>query len=436
MGRQRTIDKAWSDESAFCSAHRALRLPGLLRRPQFFECAFRRVMADRHRVAVRVEVGLAIRDRSARRAPPWPGVLERALHLPSSVPEADGSRRLMPLVLQGPRLAGLYVRASTRKNWAGLTPGFRLVETGQPLVVIEFGPSDDQPASRGYEVVPTQALNGAVAHFGWTRTAYTRVPTWLISRGSANPAQLRNVRLALLRLHSQQAALDSVIRQLERGRVAYDRRTDYSKRLARYLSEGTSFVDRPLFGGVTLPTLKSAGRSNVQRYEYRLDVLRASLPGLREDILRRVEKYESERGSITNIVVTNHGGVHMETNEQHIHGGTFHGAVVNKLTAERIENAFNSFAASGPAPALEAAVRHLRVEVERLIAHLPDDEPGLKLEVAERLETLASQASKPAPLRDVLKVTGEGLIEAAKVVAEMASPIAAAVRAVLACFGL
>jgi hypothetical protein len=55
---------------------------------------------------------------------------------------------------------------------------------------------------------------------------------------------------------------------------------------------------------------------------------------------------------------------------------------------------------------------------------------------ARDLETLVSEATVDKPRPSILRVTGEGLIEAAKTVAEMAGPISVAVQAIFGLFGI
>ena len=57
-------------------------------------------------------------------------------------------------------------------------------------------------------------------------------------------------------------------------------------------------------------------------------------------------------------------------------------------------------------------------------------------EVAGNFKTLAQQAAEPKPIKSVLQVTGQGLVDAAKTVAEMIGPVNAAVKGVLALFGV
>jgi hypothetical protein len=54
-----------------------------------------------------------------------------------------------------------------------------------------------------------------------------------------------------------------------------------------------------------------------------------------------------------------------------------------------------------------------------------------KSEIAEQLSVFVEQAKKETPSRRLLKVTGDGLIEAAKAVLSLAEPVASAVTAIL-----
>lgn len=54
--------------------------------------------------------------------------------------------------------------------------------------------------------------------------------------------------------------------------------------------------------------------------------------------------------------------------------------------------------------------------------------------MANRLETFTKEATSAKPDEDFLKITGEGLIEAAKAVAGMADPIFQVVTKILAFF--
>jgi GTPase len=83
---------------------------------------------------------------------------------------------------------------------------------------------------------------------------------------------------------------------------------------------------------------------------------------------------------------------------------------------------------------LKSATEALNRLAEQLAAKLPD--VGDKEAVANKTQAIIREAAAKKPDADLLKVTGKGLIEAARTVAEMAKPIATAVGAVLGILGI
>lgn len=146
-------------------------------------------------------------------------------------------------------------------------------------------------------------------------------------------------------------------------------------------------------------------------------------------------EYELKASRNTTNVYVGEGGIGVENYNQNITNSQIGGSVINKIDAERIDNSFNTFNGTNPKEDLKNAVAVLHEEVKSLVAKLPQDSPQ-KEEVLTNLETFTEQTSKKKPLGDVLKVTGKGLVEAAKTVAEMVGPISTAVMGVLKIFGL
>ena len=83
---------------------------------------------------------------------------------------------------------------------------------------------------------------------------------------------------------------------------------------------------------------------------------------------------------------------------------------------------------------IKTALEALHDQAKPLAEKLPEDAD--KEGVANKTEALTKAATAAKPGKAMLKVTGEGLIEAAQTVAGMAGPIATAVGAVLGMFGL
>jgi hypothetical protein len=73
-------------------------------------------------------------------------------------------------------------------------------------------------------------------------------------------------------------------------------------------------------------------------------------------------------------------------------------------------------------------------EVGGLVTRLPTDDT--KNQVTQQLATFIDQAKKESPSRSLLSVTEDGLIEAAKTVAEMVPAVTSVVTAVKALLGI
>lgn len=74
-------------------------------------------------------------------------------------------------------------------------------------------------------------------------------------------------------------------------------------------------------------------------------------------------------------------------------------------------------------------LKELTVQVTELAKRMPPEQAE---QVARDLESLTKEATSKATAQEVVRVSADGLIEAAKTVAEMAAPVTTAVKAVLA----
>jgi hypothetical protein len=81
-------------------------------------------------------------------------------------------------------------------------------------------------------------------------------------------------------------------------------------------------------------------------------------------------------------------------------------------------------------------VNSIRQRVELLLAWLKETSPDEANEVADTLASFTDEVGKDTPNKITLRALGNGLVEVAKNVAELATPIATAVTAVLKVFGI
>jgi hypothetical protein len=121
--------------------------------------------------------------------------------------------------------------------------------------------------------------------------------------------------------------------------------------------------------------------------------------------------------------------------EMNFNNSIVHGSV-NQVQAERIENSFNSFKALEHPDELTKAVEELHRLVGTLVAQMGEGAGATTGSVTRQLEIFTEQAGEKEPIPGVLRVTGQGLIDAAKTMVEVAGPVASAVNKILELVGV
>ncbi|MDY6987750.1 MAG: hypothetical protein SWQ30_06805 [Thermodesulfobacteriota bacterium] len=144
----------------------------------------------------------------------------------------------------------------------------------------------------------------------------------------------------------------------------------------------------------------------------------------RDDSQRRAlqnTKVEPARGS---MIMTN-----IYKKETHIHGSQV--GVVGDVTADIISESFNQAMKSNENEALTSLLSELKNFTEALAKELSPSEAQT---AARDFADVAQESTSPNPRRKRLKVTAEGLIEAARKCSRLVKPITATVQAILALF--
>ncbi len=106
---------------------------------------------------------------------------------------------------------------------------------------------------------------------------------------------------------------------------------------------------------------------------------------------------------------------------------------VNQAAADSISNSFNKVAASSAPDELKEQLKRLSEAVAEMCKHLPDEEQ--QRQAAQDLKVLTDEAVSEEPRRKWYELSAEGLIEAARAVGEIASPVITTAKAVLAFLG-
>jgi len=151
---------------------------------------------------------------------------------------------------------------------------------------------------------------------------------------------------------------------------------------------------------------------------------------MRRQVSAKVEGY-IRRAQNTATVINNIQGNVMNTNIQL--GNVNVTGDFNLVTATNIQNSFNKAANAEVTVELKEKLKAAAVEVANLAKKLPPEDAE---KVSKDLETLTSEAVSKNPRKEWYELSAKGIVEAAKTVAEMAAPVTAAVKAVLALLAL
>lgn len=461
--RRGGVDYAWSDERAFCRAHRALRLPRLppadpeqlsdARWKQQIRCAFRRLLSSGHGVA-RFEVGFAFQreQEQSRTWRSWDLALELGrdpleflgseadaddthpldiaafvLGLPTTVSKLSSRRGERPLAIQSAALAELYFRATTRLSSGHLQHIGRhwmtLVAGGVPVVLIECKTLWIEALPADFVRVPVRSTKGVRLAFGRLSTQWGSMDVWVLGTSLAPSKAIRDLRLCLLRLHAEQQVLQLALDRLRTGALEYRAGSDSGDRIEHFLNAATRLIDRQCWAGIQQSQILAAFDAiQSAQAEVRAD-LGAKLAGMRLQVRRKVERFE--RRAVMRAITIESGGQYIERQERIVSqkvinigaGAQIHAPVV---VADHIERSFNTLANA----ALDKEVKSLLEQVLKQVAEVAATAPAAAAaELAENAESLATEISRTKPRRKWYELSIEGLKAAAEAVGEVGKPI-------------
>lgn len=267
-----------------------------------------------------------------------------------------------------------------------------------------------------------------------------RVAVWMVGgpRPPGAPAPTgAGLHPCLMRLHAMRQTLSMLLTMSAAGRIGHRDAEPGTDAFTTYLQALATQVLRPSAYGqhqdalqriVSLYDLADDGQQRGQ-----LEAALEQLP-LQRDIRSRILAACAPSATsalrphyVIQEVTVNH-------NEQTITISPTGGSSVSLGDVNQAGGNVNTQLAAPDPAALQAALLVLQQQVDALSAKLAGT--PAQQQAARRLKQLTEEASAPDPDPEVLKVTGKGLVEAAKAVAEMVGPIGTAVAGVLSIFKL
>ena len=440
--RAHMLEGVWSGESWFAEAVRAIRFPPLT--DALFaragvrlvpKQALRRVFSD-GRALWRVEIGLAFDPVVALDFTQILATVADLLALPMRARRRGAWGAPVALSSLGSSIGRALQDATTFKE-AGDERRALELRPGRPMVFVETQASSASSmwANEAEAAVRTQTFQltdkaGSASidvDFGTLRIAHDEWPLVLLRSTRADDGRsTREVRTHLCRLHAEREVLTQVLRAANKGRI-----TAVSGELERYFSRTQSALFADARHGIEQADLRQA----FDVYDRITPAETASLVALlghrRQSIERVTTLTATYRERDDRPIIHVEPGGHLTMNDNRVNVAGNNSGIINVAgtftnTGNIIQGASND--------EVKTALSSLKTLTEQLAAKLP--EPAKQQSVANKLEALTKEATAAEPDHDMLKVTGKGLIEAAKTVAEMAAPIAKAVGVVLGIFGL
>lgn len=337
----------------------------------------------------------------------------------------------LPLLQQQEAIADLLARATQAQVETADAANVRGFICGRPMVIVECNEHDrpldieiqdvDRRHIRHFSHGDPMELEG----LGLTaRIAGQEIPVVILKTSlPSDDPDVWGYRVALGRIHAEREILTSVLRALGREEIPE------TPALERYFSRiHSDFFSERRFG-----VSQSNVRAAIATYETLTPsetlALNDKLLSRRQSRNRVSELVTQLRPNAGPILIAEAGSV-LTMNSSYI-GGNVIGSQV--AVGSSFQNASVVIGKAADAQVKQPLEDLLKL-TQSLVAQLQDD--AAKQAVANKMEALAKEATSLKPDHSMLKVTGQGLIDAAKFVADLGGPIVKAVGVVLGLFGI
>ena len=302
--------------------------------------------------------------------------------------------------------------------------------------MVELEPGERLTPPRFARAVGVGSQDEAPFYFGHVRLGGTTVPVWIVSpRSGADPGEAREVRMCLLRIHSEFETLRTVLRNVASERLRVLAGSAASDELQRYLRSAIRYLFAPSQAQVSYGATitHEAVLDAAYRYydlvlpgerESLLDSLRSVRPNVYKMVSALLDEQQGRRAPVISIdnsqvAIVGGGEEPITMNKINIGGNATN---VNIAIADSITDSFNAVAASKAPDQIKEVLRTLSEQVKELAAKAPGDAAA---EAAAHLQTINAQATLPKPNKSLLDISAAGLKEAAEAVKDVAAPIAA-----------
>ncbi|MBV5329337.1 MAG: hypothetical protein JZU65_17235 [Chlorobium sp.] len=448
--------KEWAGEELYCNGELALRFPNRLGDIQFGTGSLTGAVVDTFRrfhssgVVARFEVALQLslkyQNLSAVTAPEWfsfmRDVLQITMHkrnIPQKIGSMQGSQKTelglqrkvstrVKLINAGKFLAQHYLAATTNRQ---LVPQ---VETqpwwyypGKPALVVEIKEPYSLPKALPHmrHVLDLPEASASIFHT-WLDFDNQPCSAWFVAMGEGDPDTVRRLRIHLTRLHAERECLNIVLANIGTDpgcklKLGHD--LTQSDAIKAYLDEALASIQKPKrFGINQAPIFKAAHDA----FGIALEGEAATLQQMHWQLAEKVEKYikrTENEAKITTIIYEGAMITNIQMDNVSITGD------FTVVTAKNIENSFNKVGKSDVNSDLKEKLKLLTIEVAKLAKELPTEAAE---KVTRDLDNLTFEAISNTPRKKWYELSAEGILEAAKAVANMTESVTKAVMAAVA----
>lgn len=438
----------WDAEESFCSLARGLRFPNLetisLSSGSGFlkpACKFRRLFFDGRTVG-RAEIGLRLRP--ADPSSPTPvdpqeltRLLQSLLQIPVHIPTGQPPHQASRLGDAAKPLARLFLNATTKQR---KTPPTWWVTPGDPILLAELPHNLIDTPIPGERVFSLNEYGARISHL-WLPSDNERIGVWLMRTEDRSPSSFafaRRLRICLLRWHSEKECLKNVIRSLSKGRILVTPDHESTARLQEYFNRATRELSRERLGLPTTAILEHAWKVTELVTPGEGATLVEALGNCRRQVASKVQTFIARESLGTKQFVQLASNVYVKEwimgdkvdKKQTIGAGARVGV---NIQADTVTNSLNrttqTLQQANTGGELKKQLEALSALVNQLVQEVPAEKA---LHVARDLDALVNEAVTPSPRRKWYELSADGLIKAAKTCARLATPMAEAVKAVLA----
>lgn len=439
---------------------------------------FKRLWFDEQAVGF-FEVGIAITNKKAvLTSEQTRQMLNNFLKLEVAVKDIqikDGFR-LLPLYQAHECLAKLF-QIATKNIFPGVDfpvdPQSWIIHPGIPIFFVEYN-SQEETIQIPYWMKSITSSNnsGLRVHYSFLPCSNSFIRIWLIGCNSkASSSTLPKIKSILLNIHTEHECLRSILKLILEGKVKILSRSAQSKVLQNYLHDSIkriNFLEEEITRELNI-------NFHENRLEYTNPLTRREEIKLHDEILRmdfrrniydmvedyidkwsRIPKYpqcyfcnrdcsyemnlltESENESKQalfkfdiaggNAVIDDHSQKIDFRDAENVTVGD-----IEQIAAQTIQNAFKTVERSNASQELKEKLTALTQAVAKMSEQLPSK---AQERAAQDLKILTDEATSDEPRKRWYELSAEGLIDAAKTIGEIATPVIKTTKEIIAILAL